>query len=247
MKKLLLFTIAFCLIAGTSFSQITYGPKAGLNFSKYATSFKDTDEEPYLSMRTGMSLGAVMDMEILDFLSFQPSVMFSIKGTGHNLKKRSENSENHTYDGYDRDRVSYIEIPLNFAGKMELGPGTAQVFLGPYFAMAISGRNYYDYTVTRKDGTTDTEKGDTKIAFKGSVSESDTEVDGVGSFQKRMDFGFDIGIGYQWNSLLFNLGYQMGLVNLQPDYTFIVGFDPSDYKYSNRSIFFNVAWLFGTE
>ncbi len=38
----------------------------------------------------------------------------------------------------------------------------------------------------------------------------------------------------------------MGFVNLQSDYDG-VDFDPIDYKYSNRSIFLNVAWLFGGE
>jgi len=246
MKKVILFTLAFCLIGGSSFSQITFGPKVGLNFSKYATNYKDSDEEPPYQMRVGPAFGAVMDLVILDYLSFQPSVLFSVKGTAVDMKELSKKG-NHTYDGHARDRVTYIEIPANFAGKLELGPGTAQFFIGPYFAMALVGRNYYDYTVTRQDGTVDTEKGDTKIAFTNSVSESDTEVDGVGSFQKRMDFGFDFGIGYQWNALLFNFGYSMGLVNLQPDVTYIEGYDPSDQKYSNRTIFFNVAWLFGTD
>ncbi|RLD37850.1 MAG: hypothetical protein DRI83_03315 [Bacteroidetes bacterium] len=246
MKKLLLFAIAFCFIGGTVFSQISFGPKAGFNLSKYAQNYKDSDNEDYLKFRLGPSVGAVMDMPLNDFISFQPSVMFSVKGTAHNLTKMSDNHPNHTYDGYDRVSVMYFEIPVNFAGKMELGPGTAQVFIGPYFAMAFSGRNNYDYTVTKLDGTKETVKGDENVKFRGKVSEEDQDVEGVAFYQKPLDMGFDFGIGYQWNQLLFNFGYAMGLTNLQSDYEG-VDFDPSDYKYSNRTIFFNVAWLFGGE
>jgi hypothetical protein len=244
MKKLLLLSFVFCLAAGTALSQISFGPKAGFNLSKYAQNFDDSDFERNLKFRLGPSIGGVMDMPLLDFLSFQPSVMFSVKGTAENLKEGRDAHPNHEYEGYNRARVMYIEVPANFAGKMELGPGTAQVFLGPYFAMALAGTQRYDYTETKMDGTKDTYKGDEKIKFRNNVSEEDQNVDGVASYQKGLDFGFNIGVGYQWNALLFNIGYAMGFVNLQPDYEG-ADFDPADFKFSNRSIFFNVAYLFG--
>ena len=251
MKRLLLFTIAFCMIAGTAMSQISFGPKAGLILAKYGQNYKDSDNEDYLKFRAGPSIGAVMDMPLCDFVSFQPSVLFSIKGTAHNLKKKSDNHANHTWDGYDRDRVMYFEIPINFAGKLELGPGVAQIFLGPYIAFALGGRNYYDYTVTRMDGSKDTEKGDTKILMTGTVTEEDFNTDGVGGFMRPFDFGFDFGLGYQWKALLFNIGYNLGLANLTPDIDAALldgeSYDPKDFKNTNQGIFFNVAWLFGTE
>ena len=246
MKKLLLFTIAFFLIAGTSFSQISFGPKAGMNLSKYSQNYKDSDQEAHLKYRMGPSVGAVLDLPLTDFLSFQPSVLFSIKGAAADLDKWSEENPNHTYDGYARMRIMYFEVPVNFAAKLDLGPGSIQLFAGPYFAMAFSGRYITDYTVTKQDGTVDTEKSDEKIKFKNNVTEADQNVDGVAGYQRPMDIGFDIGIGYQWNSLLFNVGYAMGLTNLQPDYSG-TDWDPKDYKFSNTSIFFNVAWLFGGE
>lgn len=251
MKKLLLFTVALCLAAGASYGQIMFGPKAGLILAKYGQNFKDSDNEDYLKFRAGPSIGAVMDMQLCDYVSFQPSVLFSIKGTAHNLKKRSDEHPNHTWEGYDRDRVMYFEIPINFAGKIELGPGTAQIFLGPYIAFAMGGRNFYDYTKTNLDGTTDTEKGDTKILMTGTVTEEDANTDGVGKYMRPFDFGFDFGLGYQWNSLLFNIGYNLGLANLTPDIesALLEGgtYDPKDFKTTNQGIFFNVAWLFGAE
>lgn len=250
MKKLLLFAIAFCLMAGTSFSQISFGPKVGFNFSKYNQNFKDSDSEDDLKFKFGQSIGGVMDLTILEFLSFQPSVLFSMKGSSYDVEAGNSDHPNHTYSGYARERVMYMEIPLNIAGKYEIGPGTLQVFLGPYIAFAMGGRLKWDVTETKMDGTSDTDKGDEKIKFRNSVDVQEDPEEGVGKFMKAMDFGFDFGLGYQWNALLFNVGYQMGITNLQPDYTNLPAgstYDPKDYKYTNGTIFVNAAWLFGGE
>ncbi|MCK5337256.1 MAG: outer membrane beta-barrel protein, partial [Bacteroidales bacterium] len=152
----------------------------------------------------------------------------------------------HTYDGFSRTQVMYIEVPVNFAGKFELGPGTIQVFAGPYFALAISGKENRDYTETQQDGSVTTHKSDDKFKFKNEVTEEDLNEDNV-SYMRPMDIGIDFGVGYQWNFLLFNVGYAMGFSNLVPDYPSAADFDAKDYKTTNGSIFFNVAWLFGGE
>ncbi len=247
MKKLLLFSIAFCLVAGTAFSQISFGPRLGVNFSKYSQNFKDSDDEDPLKFKTGFTIGGVMDMTILDFLSFQPALQFTKKGTSYNLKELSNEHPNHTYTGYVREKVLYLEIPLNFAYKYEIGPGTAQVFLGPYFAFALTGKQKVDVTTKKLDGTTETEKSDGNIKFKGTVSEGDfDEDDDVADVQKPFDLGISIGIGYQWKSYLVNFGWQKGFINLQPDING-VDYDPKDNKYTNNTFFLTVAWLFGDE
>jgi hypothetical protein len=242
MKKLILFTIAFCLIAGTSFSQITFGPKIGANLSKYSYSFKESDLEPDVKLRLGPSIGGVLDLPITDFLSFQPSLMYSKKGSSYDLDKMNPN---HTFDGYMRDRVSYIEVPLNFAGKLELGPGSIQLFVGPYIAFAIAGKSISKYDETKQDGSVTKVDEEYDIKFTNKVSTADQDKDN--SWMRPFDYGLDFGLGYQWNAFLFNVGYQMGFANLMPDYEGAEGFDPADFKVKNSSIFFNLAWLFGDE
>lgn len=243
MKKLLLFTIAFCLIAGASFSQISFGPKAGVNLSTYAYSFKESSAEPEVKFRTGPAIGAVMDLELLPFLSFQPSVLFSIKGVANDVNSWSVTST--TLDGYDRVRIMYFEVPANFAAKLDVGSVSLQIFAGPYFAMAMAGVERWDITATTTAGS-ETNKDSERVKFRAEVDEDDWNDDDVAFYQRRLDLGVDFGIGVKFNQLLFNIGYAMGLKNLQPD---AAGgdFDPGDYKYSNRSIFVNAAWLFGGE
>lgn len=244
MKKLLLFIVAISLVGGTAMAQISFGPKIGGNLSKYAYNFDDSDFEPDAKFRFGNSVGAVVDMPLLDFLSFQPSLLFSVKGSAYDLE---EMNPNHEYDGFMRDRVMYTEIPLNFAAKLELGPGSAQVFLGPYVAMAFSGKSISKYDVTLQDGTVTKVDEIDDIKFRNTVSEDDIEDNEDASWMRPLDYGLSFGVGYQWNALLFNLGYQMGLANLTPDYEDSDGFDRADYKVKNTSLFFSVAWLFGGE
>jgi hypothetical protein len=61
-----------------------------------------------------------------------------------------------------------------------------------------------------------------------------------------MDIGINFGLGFQVNQVLLNLGFAMGLSNLQPD---IKGDEnyAADHKYYNRTIFVSAAWLFGGE
>jgi hypothetical protein len=238
MKKLLLFTLAFSLIAGTSFSQISYGPKVGVNLSKYALNYKDSWEEPQVNFRFGQSVGGVMNIQLLKFLAFQPSATFTVKGVANDVS--SWESGHAVYTGYSRIRVTYFEVPLNFAAKINLGPGSIQFFAGPYFALAIIGRHVWDYE-KNVNGIRETFKDTERIKFKNKVPEGDKD-----HYQKPLDMGVDFGIGYQYKHLLFNIGFAMSFSNLQPDREG-EDYDPADEKYSNRTVFITAAWLFGGE
>lgn len=244
MKKLLLSALAVCFFAGSTLAQISFGPKIGVNISKYGYNYKESWAEPDIKFRFGQSVGAVVNIQLLDFLAFQPSASFTVKGVAYDVS--SWESGNAVYTGYDRVRVTYFEVPLNFAASINLGPGSIQVFAGPYVALALVGRNVWDYE-ENIGGIRETFKDTEKVKFKNNVSEADEDVTGVSFYQKPLDLGVDFGIGYQYNHLLFNIGFAMGLLNLQPDLTSHQNFDPKDYKYSNRTIFITAAWLFGGE
>ncbi len=150
------------------------------------------------------------------------------------------------YTGYDRARVTYIEVPLNLAGGIRLGPGQIQLFVGPYIAFAIAGINRWDFEENDNGIRTDY-KDSEKIKFKNTVSEDEHGDEDVAFYQRPLDFGIDFGLGYKYQQLLFNIGFAMGLTNLQPDMASAEDFDPKDFKYSNRTIFVTAAWLFGDE
>ena len=239
MKKLFLMALAMCFFVGSTIAQISYGPKVGVNISKYGYNYKESWDEPNIKFRFGQSVGAVMNLQLLDFLAFQPSASFTVKGVAYDVS--SWESGHAVYTGYDRVRVTYFEVPLNFAARINLGPGNIQFFAGPYFALALIGRNVWDYE-ENINGIRKTSKDIEKIKFKNKVPEGEDK----DRYQRPLDLGVNFGIGYQYKHLLFNIGFAMGFANLQPDREG-EDYDPADEKYSNRTVFITAAWLFGGE
>lgn len=235
--------LAFALLFSINImAQVTYGPRLGLNMSKYAYNFANDWEEPQVKFKGGFSVAGVLNWQLNDFLALQPALSITKKGTAHDVD--SWNSGQYIYKGYDRDRVTYIELPVNLATGIRLGPGQIQLFVGSYIAYAIAGTNKYDYEETDNVEKT-VYKDSKKIKFTNKIEEGAHD-DDVGGYQRPLDYGVNVGLGYSYNQLLFNLGFAMGLANLQPDGEG-QAFDPKDLKYSNRTIFFTVAWLIGDE
>ncbi|MEE4257224.1 MAG: porin family protein [Bacteroidales bacterium] len=242
MKKILLLILAVCLSLNL-ISQVTYGPRLGLNISKYAYNWTDDWDEPQVKFKGGFSVAGLLNWQFNDFLALQPALSITKKGTAHDVD--SWNSGLFVYTGYDRERVTYLELPVNIAGGIRLGPGQIQLFIGPYIAFAIAGKNRWDYEENDNGIRTDY-KDSKKIKFKNKIEAGDHDDEDVAHYQRPLDYGVNAGLGYRYDQLLFNLGFAMGLANLQPDRE-LEGFDPVDYKYSNRTIFITVAWLFGQD
>lgn len=209
--------------------------------SKYAMNWEEDWAEPELKYKAGFSISGIMNYQINDFLAFQPAISIIKKGTSYDVD--SWNSGTTVNTGYARVRVAYFEVPLNLAAGIRLGSGQVQIFAGPYIAIAIMGANVWDYEENDNGIRTDF-KGNEKVYFDSQASHEfdDWKI----KDQRPLDFGINFGLGYRYNQLLFNFGYAMGLSNLQPDRG-EAGFDAADWKYSNRSVFFTVAWLFGDE
>lgn len=164
--------------------------------------------------------------------------MFSKKGTGLDVDYRESGEA--VITGYERIKVSYLEMPLNLALGLKIGNFKFQVFAGPYLAYAIAGKHKWDYE-ENKDGVRTDIKDENKLTFKNEVPEDDLE--NIATYQRPFDIGMNFGVGYKVNSVLINLGYAMGFPNLQPE---VQGQDSyaSDHKYYNRTIFVSAAWLF---
>ncbi len=242
MKRVIVL-ISVCLIALSSTAQISFGPKVGINISKYGQNYKESYNEPQMKFKFGGSIGGMLNLQINDFLAFQPSLMYSKKGSSHDVSSWS--SGQYVVTGYDRVRISYFEIPLNLAAGIRLGTGQIQVFAGPYIAFAFAGKNRWDYE-ENDNGDRTTFKDSREVKFTNSVTEAEYDSEDDVLYQRPFDFGIDFGLGYRYNQLLFNIGFAMGLSSLQPDLP-VQDYDAKDYKYSNRTIFITAAWLFGGE
>jgi hypothetical protein len=241
-RTIITLTLLTFFISGMA--QITFGPRLGFNMSKYSYNWSDDWDEPQVKFRGGFTLGGMMNWQINDFLAFQPGLMITKKGTAHDVD--SWNSGQFVYTGHDRDRITYFEVPLNLAGGIRLGAGQIQLFVGPYIAYAIAGKNVYNYEENDNGVRTDF-KGSKKIEFKNKIEEGDHANDDVAYYQRPFDWGLNFGLGYRYNQYLFNIGYSLGLANLQPE-VYVQGVEASnDFKYTNNTIFITAAWLFGDQ
>jgi hypothetical protein len=225
MKKIYIF-LAFTLISGTLLAQskiggITYGIRAGVNFSKpsLSGSYFDSgngklakDNEKTV---TSYSFGGYVDVPFAEKFSLQPGLSISGKG----LKVDGFTSAvflGNTYYATFKDEFNlmYLELPVNVVFNYK----GFYVGAGPYLGYAISGKYKSKRTLT---GTSDTnDERDLKIGNK-----SDDDV-------KPFDYGVNGMAGYKLeNGLSLGLNYGLGLADYQNEgkvnnrvFSILVGF-----------------------
>lgn len=108
MKKLWVITLFICV--QISFAQISYGVKAGINFSKINEKVIDYD------FKTGFYGGGFAHIKFADQFAFQPEILFSIQGAkidNHPLNSLDEGGEIVT-DGFMEidHKLYYLNVPL---------------------------------------------------------------------------------------------------------------------------------------
>ena len=156
----------------------TFGIRAGVNFQNL--NGKDiNDDKTENKLKTGFNAGVNAEIPVgIDFY-LQPGVLFSTKGA------KIEDTDN-------KINLSYVEVPVNFIYKPELGEGRMILGFGPYAAFAVGGK------YKPENGN------DVDIEFGDQYPET-----------KRFDAGANLLAGYEFsNKLSFQLNAGLGLVNI---------------------------------
>ena len=114
--------------------------------------------------------------------------------------------------------VTYWEVPLITTYKTDVGFGKLNIFAGPYFATALSGK--------------------IKTTGLGESVEEDLSF-GTGDNDdiKGSDYGLNIGAGVEIDKISIRLQYQIGLNNLDPD-------NDTDYSVYNRVFGLSLGYMF---
>lgn len=204
MKKVLLSVVAM-LIAGLSFGQVKWGIVAGPNFS--SATIKSGGEKETSGIITSVRAGVTVDLPLADEFYIGTGLLFAGKGA-----KNKDNSDIKT-------TLGYLQLPVNFLFKPEVGSGRLVLGAGPYVAYGISGKH------------------------KGGLGNLSADVDAfddeAGIYKlKRFDAGAGIVIGYELaNGLNFGLNGDLGLIN---------AFDNTDddAKWKNTSFGVSVGYKF---
>jgi hypothetical protein len=183
MKTKMLFfpVIAAAMLSASARAQSksTYGIRAGVNFQNL--NGKDNDGHNFDNkLKTGFNAGVNAEIPVgIDFY-LQPGLLFSTKGAKYDVQ------------GLEATRtLSYLELPVNFLYKPELGQGRLLLGFGPYAAFAVGGKI--------KAGNTDID-----MDFGDKVGET-----------KPFDAGANLLAGYEFsNNLSVQLNAGLGLINM---------------------------------
>jgi hypothetical protein len=232
MKNILKCTtiLALALLSISSYGQINFGVKAGLNVTTIGQNFDDDDLEMETRPRLLFTLGGLADISFSDMISLQPGLNFSLKGFGVDVKDEYDADK-----GYDRYTVGYLEIPINVALKF----GGFQAFAGPYIGVGLFGKNKWDVS---GDGWDDSGDADIVLVTGKATPEQMMDDELV---IRRIDYGINLGAGYKLGPVLVGANLAWGLANLTPDVEDAGDYDPKDYKTTNRTISITATYFFG--
>ena len=143
----------------------------------------------------GYHAGVNIQIPVAPEFYFQPGLMFSSKGA------ESVSVLTPTY------KLSYVELPLNFVYKGQVGNGYFMVGVGPYVAYGIGGKAIYEVGSV---------KSESDVTFKNEVVLGDPL---MAVYVKPFDAGGNIFFGYELAGGLFmQLNAQLGMLDIKPDH-----------------------------
>jgi hypothetical protein len=127
--------ITFTLIILSAFlvtkvnAQMQFGVKAGLNLA--TMSIKAAGEKvDDIKMNVGFHVGGIVDIPFMETMSFQPGLLFSVKG--YKIDNDAMKSTG---------TPLFIEIPLNVVYKIPFGENKILINAGPYLGYGIAGKS----------------------------------------------------------------------------------------------------------
>lgn len=136
---LILTVISVCCFSIRANAQIPhFGVKAGLNLANiYGADVSKTFSTT--ALKPGVVVGAYMTYDLVPFLSIQPEVLYSMKGT-----KATENPPLPRVPVDITQIYNYIEVPVLLKLNLPLGPAlpfTPSIYAGPDFAFNVVSKN----------------------------------------------------------------------------------------------------------
>jgi len=132
MKKIsFLFVILIACTVLKVRAQLTYGVKAGINYSDFVGNLDDVDS------RVLPRVGGIVNYDFTNWLAVQSGIEYSAKGgtiSGDN-------------DREEKFILHYLEVPLNGVFSTRIGQGRIHAYFGPYLGYCLSAKQKYkEYT-----------------------------------------------------------------------------------------------------
>ena len=179
------------LRGGINFANVSINNNGDINDAKTLTSFQ---------------VGIIGDFHLASFLSIQPGLVFTGKGT--KTQSGTEGSANWykaTTNPY------YLEVPVNLVFKTPTGPVKFFAGAGPYLAMGIAGKNKANGAIL---GAQFSSEESIKWSNDDPSTLNQEEGSGFG-IMKRFDYGLNGLVGIELTKAVITANYGLGLAKLQ--------------------------------
>jgi hypothetical protein len=202
-------------MATVSYAQ-TIGIKAGLNLSTMLVKDNNTNYSESYKINPGFHIGATAEYPLISVLSFETGFLFSTKGLLYSDVVFTDLIEG-------RMDLLYLDIPLN--AKITLGVGDAKIYglMGPYIGIGLTGTS---------EGT---------LSAFGTMINDDPAIEwGRDGDLRRLELGFNTGVGVVINSVQVGLSYAIGLANISTN-------ENNGYHANNRVLSISAAYMFGNK
>ncbi|MCK9500911.1 MAG: porin family protein [Fermentimonas caenicola] len=198
--KLMLVLALFAMVTAVS-AQVSLGVKGGINMSNLYGDELDNE-----NVKIGFNVGLLADIDFSFNSAIQTGLFFTTKG--------------YKYDSGNLDyteNLMYIQLPVHYAYKIDVTPGTRVVFhAGPYAAYGVGGSRKLD------------------AGELGSLEVDKIFGDGMSQY-KPFDAGLGLGVGAEFGPILVDLGWDMGLVNIS---------NTSNGNVKNQNAYLSVGYKF---
>ncbi len=187
MKKIIFAAVAVFGFAFANAQEVKFGAKAALNIATLTGDVEDANS------KIGVAVGGFVEIKVSDKFSVQPELLYSTQGA------KSEYSEDFgggiVVNTEETWRLSYLNLPIMakyyVADKFSLEAG-------PQVGFLLGSE----------------QEAESSVTF-GGQTESETVTVDAKDFTSSIDFGFNIGAGYDFTeNLSAGLRYNIGLSNI---------------------------------
>ncbi len=202
--KIVVMSAAFLLSALAVNAQSSAILRGGVNLANISINNDgDVDDNKTL---TSFQVGIIGDFQVASFLSIQPGLLFTGKGS----KTQSGQETDATYYRATTNPY-YLEIPVNLVFKTPTGPVKFFAGAGPYIGIGIAGKNKVEGKFL---GTSFSSEN--KIEWSNDDPTTLDYEEGAGyGILKRFDYGLNGTAGIETKSLVISANYGLGLAKLQ--------------------------------
>ena len=170
MKRSLLVLVAILTVAALVFGtaqakvKLSAGWDVGLNISTLTSDAPNFDQGK--KSRNGLMFGGLINFGFSDYISLQPEVRYSMKGSKFEYNAQDQNGN--LIAVKETDKIDYMEIPIYF--KLSIPTGTLftpDFMLGPVMGIKLSSKYELKWVGGSSKGTIDNlKKSRLRVGFR---------------------------------------------------------------------------------